>query len=139
MKIRVISIVALLIAVVMIANASACYPFGLTPGYWKHWTNEWPVPTTTTFRDIGINYDDTLLNALNYQGYGDTQSIMLRQAAAAYLNAMSSYTNCGNFNADLYYPLTPNQVVYLANWALAHPETMLTIKDRFEGFNQLGG
>lgn len=143
MKVRIISLIVLIIATTMISSAAAsgcCQCYGLTPGYWKHWTNEWPVPTTTTFEQIGINAPGTLLDALNYQGSGDPEHILLRAAAAAYLNSLSSNSYYGSFTPGLVFPLPTQYVIYIVNDALASGDRsyMLSIKDHLETFNQLG-
>ena len=91
---------------------------GCTPGFWKqdqHF-DSWPVPTSTTlagagFTNTGHSPSTTLLDALSFQGGNTLQEkkdILLRAAAAAYLNSLA-----------VNYPLTTAEVVSQVNAALA--------------------
>jgi hypothetical protein len=74
---------------------------GCTPGYWKNHTDNWfedvdiPIPVTKTLAGAGFvpairPGSDTLLMALRYRGgrgLAGAERILLRAAAAAWLNA----------------------------------------------------
>lgn len=72
---------------------------GCTPGYWKNHTDNWfeapgdPISTNMTLAETGLVpfdhefADTTLLEALNFRPRGDAEMILLRTAAAAWLNA----------------------------------------------------
>ena len=112
---------------------------GCTPGYWKqpqHF-DSWPVPTTTTladagFTNTGLPAGTTLLEALSFQGgptVQDAKNILLRQAAAAYLNSLS-----------IAYAFTTAEVVDMVNDALASGDrdTILDVKDVLDAANNGG-
>jgi hypothetical protein len=112
---------------------------GCTPGFWKqdqHF-DSWPVPTTTTlagagFTNTGWPAGTTLLQALSFQGgptVQDAKNILLRAAAAAYLNS---------FAVD--YPLTTAEVVSMVNDALASNDraTILALAAVLDANNNLG-
>jgi len=112
---------------------------GCTPGYWKqdqHFVS-WPVPTTTTLADAGLTNTDlpagtTLLEALSFKGgptVQDAKNILLRQAAAAYLNSLS-----------IAYAFTTAEVVEMVNDALASGDrdTILDVKDVLDAANNGG-
>jgi hypothetical protein len=112
---------------------------GCTPGFWKqdqHF-DSWPVPITTTlagagFTNTGLPAGTTLLEALSFQGgptLQDAKNILLRQAAAAYLNSLA-----------IAYPLTTAEVVSMVNAALASGDraTILAVKDTLDANNNLG-
>jgi hypothetical protein len=112
---------------------------GCTPGYWKqpqHF-DSWPVDTTTTLADagfVGTGHDasTTLLQALSFQGgptIQDAKDILLRIAAAAYLNSLS-----------VDYPLSSADVVSMVNAALAtnDRETILDLAETLDAENNLG-
>jgi hypothetical protein len=112
---------------------------GCTPGYWKqpqHF-DSWPVPTTTTladagFTNTGLPAGTTLLEALSFQGgptVQDAKNILLRQAAAAYLNSLS-----------IAYAFTTAEVVDMVNDALAtgDRDTILDVKDVLDAANNGG-
>jgi hypothetical protein len=112
---------------------------GCTPGFWKqdqHF-DSWPVPTSTTlagagFTNTGHPASTTLLEALSFQGgpkVQDAKDILLRIAAAAYLNSF-----------DLNYPLTTAEVVSQVNAALASNdrETILDLAETLDDNNNLG-
>jgi hypothetical protein len=93
---------------------------GCTPGFWKqpqHF-DSWPDgidPLTFTLADAGFvgtgNQDTTLLAALSFQGgptLQDAKNILMRAAAAAYLNSIA-----------VDYPLSTAEVVSMVNDALA--------------------
>jgi hypothetical protein len=111
---------------------------GCTPGFWKqpqHF-DSWPDgidPLTFTLADAGFvgtgNQDVTLLAALSFQGgptVQDAKNILMRAAAAAYLNS---------FAVD--YPLTTAEVVSMVNNALATNDraTILALAELLDGFN----
>ncbi len=74
---------------------------GCTPGYWKNHTDNWfedvgvSIPVSKTlggagFKPKNVDKSDTLLTALQYhggRGAAGAERILLRAAAAAYLNA----------------------------------------------------
>ena len=112
---------------------------GCTPGYWtqpQHF-DSWPVPTTTTladagFTNTGLPAGTTLLEALSFQGgptVQDAKNILLRQAAAAYLNSLS-----------IAYAFTTAEVVDMVNDALAtgDRDTILDVKDVLDAANNGG-
>jgi hypothetical protein len=112
---------------------------GCTPGFWKqpqHF-DSWPVSTTTTlaaagFTNTGLPAGTTLLEALSFQGgptVQDAKNILLRQAAAAYLNSF-----------DIDYPLTTQEVLDLVNDALASDDraTILAVAATLDANNNLG-
>jgi hypothetical protein len=93
---------------------------GCTPGFWKqpqHF-DSWPDgidPLTFTLADAGFlgtgNQDTTLLAALSFQGgptLQDAKNILMRAAAAAYLNSLA-----------VDYPLSTAEVISMVNVALA--------------------
>jgi hypothetical protein len=112
---------------------------GCTPGFWKQSQHfdSWPVPTTTTlagagFTNTGWPAGTTLLQALSFQGgptVQDAKNILLRAAAAAYLNS---------FAVD--YPLEPAEVVSMVNDALASNDraTILALAAVLDANNNLG-
>jgi hypothetical protein len=112
---------------------------GCTPGFWKqdqHF-DSWPVPITTTFGDVGFMStgwpsSTTLLAALSFQGgptVQDAKNILLRAAAAAYLNSLA-----------VDYPLDPGEVVSMVNTALASGDrdTILALAGVLDANNNLG-
>jgi hypothetical protein len=111
---------------------------GCTPGFWKqpqHF-DSWPVPITTTLAGAGFvgtgNQGATLLAALSFQGgptIQDAKNILMRAAAAAYLNSF-----------DLDYPLTTAEVVSMVNDALASGDraTILALAATLDANNNLG-
>jgi hypothetical protein len=112
---------------------------GCTPGYWKqpqHF-DSWPVPLSTTlagagFTNTGWPAGTTLLEALSFQGgptVQDAKNILLRQAAAAYLNSLS-----------IAYAFTTADVVSMVNDALASGDrdTILDVKDVLDAANNGG-
>jgi hypothetical protein len=112
---------------------------GCTPGFWKqdqHF-DSWPVPTTTTlagagFTNTGWPAGTTLLQALSFQGgptVQDAKNILLRAAAAAYLNSLA-----------VDYPLTDAEVVSMVNAALASGDraTILALAAVLDANNNLG-
>ena len=112
---------------------------GCTPGYWKqpqHF-DSWPVPLSTTlagagFTNTGLPAGTTLLEALSFQGgptVQDAKNILLRQAAAAYLNSLS-----------IDFAFTTSEVVSMVNDALAtgDRDTILDVKDVLDDANNGG-
>jgi hypothetical protein len=112
---------------------------GCTPGFWKqdqHF-DSWPVPITTTlagagFTNTGWPASTTLLQALSFQGgptVQDAKNILLRAAAAAYLNSLA-----------VDYPLTDAEVVSMVNSALASGDraTILALAELLDANNNLG-
>ena len=128
---------------------------GRTPGFWKNkglredlWPDEYsPTETICYAFSVPSKYQDfnkdsecdTLIEALNYIGKGGKEEdkdsgmarILLRAAVAALLNAAHDEVN---------YPLTVVQVVNQVDSALAsgNPDTMETLKDELDGYNNLG-
>jgi len=123
-------------------------PGGCTLGFWKTHTglgpqaNAWPspyVPGVTTLAGAGFvgtgNQTTTLLDALSFKGgpsVQDAKNLLMKQAAAALLNAATTNMN---------YPLSVAQVLSEVNTALASGDrnTILTEAGRLEGFNSLEG
>lgn len=129
-----------------------CYG-GATPGFWKNKGAKvgWPSPyeTSDTLLKAGfvlpvdpmndnskrpVNWDDSLLVALNYKG-GDGVSGMaqtlLRAAVAALLNAAE---------VNITYPLTEVEVLEQVNATLATEDRtiMEDLKDELDYYNNLG-
>jgi hypothetical protein len=111
---------------------------GCTPGYWKvdqHF-DSWPVPLSTTLSGAGFvgtgNQSATLLAALSFQGgptVQDAKNILMRAAAAAYLNSFA-----------VNYPLSTAALVAEVNAALATGDrtTILNEASKLDGYNNLG-
>jgi uncharacterized repeat protein (TIGR01451 family) len=115
---------------------------GLSHGFWKNHEEDWigyhPEDLT---RDIFVIPDeltvvnDTLYNALRFKGgkgvEGAGQLLMI-QSVAALLNAA---------HPNISYPFTESEIISQVNSALASldRETMLSFKDIFDEFNNLGG
>jgi hypothetical protein len=114
---------------------------GCTPGFWKqdqHF-DSWPAgvdPLTFTLGDAGFvgtgNQGATLLAALSFQGgptIQDAKNILMRAAAAAYLNSLA-----------VDYPLTTAEVVSMVNTALASGDraTILALAATLDANNNLG-
>lgn len=122
---------------------------GCTPGYWKNHTSNWfeepgvAIPVGKTLRGAGyVTTDalrgDTLLEALSYKGgsgAAGAERILLRAAAAAYLNAA---------HEGLGYPLRrnadPGNFVAVVNDAIASGDraTMLEVAAWLDEANNLG-
>lgn len=147
-KLIVVGITLVMALSLLVINAGAVLATnqGLTPGYWKNHTENWPdyaqrgeypnygdpytldeiffacdisaLPNV----DIAALGEDTLLDALNYKGgKGDDGGarILLRAAAAAYLNIATRVP--GNSNPgtpDVAYPMNIGDVVYATCQAL---------------------
>lgn len=106
---------------------------GCTPGYWKNSPGTWPVPDTQlksvfTFGSCGDG-DDLLSDALGYKGNDGMVAILLRAAAAAYLNEQA-------FGPAYGYPGVVNAV----NLALAGCDdaTMEALKNQLDSANNAG-
>ena len=122
-------------------GAGAC-----TPGYWKqpHHFDDWPIPTGTTLGSV-FNFGaagvpssiaalagDSFLTALAYPGGSSLAAkaqIMLRAAAAAYLNA-------GAFSG---YPFSSGAIVNMVNDALLeqpdHKDVLINLGTLFDDTN----
>ena len=95
------------------------------------------MPTTTTladagFTNTGLPAGTTLLEALSFQGgktVQDAKNLLLKQAAAAYLNSLS-----------VAYAFTTSEVVDMVNDALAtgDRDTILDVKDVLDAANNGG-
>jgi hypothetical protein len=123
---------------------------GCTPGFWKanadkKGANAWPVSPNTLLSSVFTippclagcpeNYNTiTLREALSLQG-GKTlcqkAEILLRAAAAAYLNSLSTCVQ---------YPISTGTLVNEVNTALASCDSaaIITEATRLDGFNNLG-
>jgi hypothetical protein len=114
---------------------------GCTPGFWKNHPEAWDVPTNTRLAgagfvvpaSLGLPANATLQAALSFQGgstLGGAAEILLRAAAAAYLNSVEG----------LGYPLSTSQVVGEVNAALASMDraTIIAEATRLDQFNNLG-
>lgn len=123
---------------------------GCTPGFWKanadkKGANAWPVSPNTLLSSVFTippclsgcpeNYNTiTLREALSLQG-GKTlcqkAEILLRAAAAAYLNSLSTCVQ---------YPISTGTLVTEVNTALASCDSgaIITEATRLDGFNNLG-
>jgi hypothetical protein len=118
---------------------------GCTPGYWKNHTDNWfedvgvPIPVTKTlqgalFAPVSVPGSDTLLMALGYKGgpgAAGAERILLRAAAAAYLNAA---------HEGLGYPYRRVNFVPEVNAAIASGDraTMLALATLLDDANNLG-
>ncbi len=127
---------------------------GCTPGYWKNHTDNWfedaakqnAIPTTARLGALGLvplNHSlagTTLLEALNFRPRGDAEKILLRAAAAAYLNAA---------HEGLGYPYRRNQTddsavgtnfvgAVLDAIASGDRDAQLALKDILDAANNLG-
>jgi hypothetical protein len=127
------------------ANPAAAHPDGngdegCTPGFWKNHPDAWPISTGTTLEDVFDVPDEfgldsaTFLDAMEFKGgptLADMASLLLRQAAAGYLAAL---------HPDVDYPRIASEVVSITNAALASGRRarMERVKNRFDGFNNLG-
>jgi len=115
---------------------------GLSHGYWKNHTEDWPPtgysPSQTLASvfsesaDLGLG-GYTLLQALDFGGgptLTDKAQLLLVQAVAAVLNAA---------HPDINYPLTVAQVVAQVNAALASEDvtTILALQGVLDGYNNL--
>jgi hypothetical protein len=108
-------------------------PSTTTPGFWKNAPKTHPLAygttgltPTSTLASVGFNVDASLTfqDALSTSGGG--VEALLRQAAAAYLNAVSSAVD---------YAFTGAQVVSMTNAALANPALVESTKDTLETQN----
>jgi hypothetical protein len=115
--------------------------YGCTPGYWKNHTERWASLTGTTLSSLypaSANYGlggSTLLQSLSFRGGRGTLGsayILLRAAAAAYLNSLPQY--------NLNYPLTTAQITSAVNAALASNDrgTMISLAALLDIANNLG-
>jgi len=120
---------------------------GCTPGFWKNNLAAWAtigVATNQTLSGAGFSFSnisgvsssDSLLTALGYKGgsgMSGAAQILLRAAAAAYLNAYANPT-VGN------YPLTTSQITTQVNAALASGDrsTILALASTLDGYNNGG-
>ena len=139
---------ALPFAAATTVNADNIGQEGCTPGYWKNHPESWledtgiPFPTTKTLASTGIvtastPNDASLLTALNYGGGGGLQGaeqILLRAAAAAFLNAATE---------ELGYPLRrggPDGIIAMVNAAIAsgNRQTMIGLAGSLDSLNNLG-
>jgi hypothetical protein len=120
---------------------------GKTPGYWKnHYEeprNAWNATGYLSTDKVGDvfssawRYDldnDTLLEALKYKGGNGTQAsarMLLRAAVAAILNAAHPLVD---------YPFPVEKIQFRTNNAIiaGDREGMLTWKDTFDSYNNLG-
>lgn len=113
---------------------------GCTLGYWKvkHHHDSWPAgyPTTTNLQTVfgPLAYSNTFLQALNYKGgpgLDGGKRLLLKQAAAAFLNATSSAVE---------YPETAGVVVAQVRAALetGDREVMLSLATTLDAYNNQG-
>lgn len=106
---------------------------GCTPGFWKTHPEDpfWPIPKDTLLKDVfapipGPLDSDDFQTALGYPGGSglvDKARILLRAAAAAYLNALEFPSPA--------YPLTPGGVVMRVNTALGLDGSAMIIEATF--------
>jgi hypothetical protein len=104
---------------------------GCTPGFWKNHPEAFPSGVTagSTLASVGfVGTGTTTFDQALTEGGGGVDAL-LRQAAAAYLNALS-----------VDYPLTAAQVVSMTNDAIAsgNAATIESLKDTFDEFNNAG-
>lgn len=113
---------------------------GCTLGYWKvkHHHDSWPAgyPTSTHLQTVfgPLAYSNTFLQALNYKGGPGVEGgkrLLLKQAAAAFLNATS---------ASVDYPETAAVVVSQVRAALetGDREVMLSLATTLDAYNNQG-
>lgn len=118
---------------------------GCTPGYWKNHTDNWfedvgvPIPTTKTlggagFHTVNVPKSTTLLAALSLKGgngLAGAEQILMRAAAAAYLNAA---------HEGLGYPIRRAVFVPQVNAAIASGsrDAMINYAAYLDGLNNLG-
>lgn len=113
---------------------------GCTLGYWKvkHHHDSWPAayPTSTNLQTVfgPLAYSNTFLQALNYKGGPGVEGgkrLLLKQAAAAFLNATS---------ASVDYPETAAVVVSQVRAALetGDREVMLSLATTLDAYNNQG-
>lgn len=116
---------------------------GKTPGYWKNWEkHDWPEPYTPTtliadvFANASIYFpaDDTMLDALEYQGGSDdagAAEILLRAATAAVLNIA---------HPDISYCVLFDDLIAEVNDALGSHDrdTMITLAAILDVYNNYG-
>ncbi len=127
-------------------EVSACGPGnqGLTPGFWKNHTDDWPANrlpghlVSSLFTGAGADGlgDATLLEALkkfkdDKKTADGAAMILLRAGVAAALNAESDFVS---------YPVSLGKVQDMVNGALAlgDRDNMLDVKDILDGWNNLG-
>lgn len=142
---------ALMVGVGAPAHATNIGDEGCTPGYWKNHTENWyeagpwsGIPTDTELGSDRVGFvtspelaSATLLEALRWGGGPsllDAERILLRQAAAAWLNAA---------HEGLGYPYRRagvDGIRAMVNNAIASGDraTMLATKDRLAAANELG-
>ena len=110
---------------------------GCTPGYWKNHTDNWEEAgpnTLLTARGFDPDYTSesvTFLQALNYTGgpgLAGAERILLRAAAAAWLNAVHD---------GLGYPLGRHKIVAMVNAAIdtGSRAEMLRVAAYLDGLN----
>ena len=130
-------------------------PEGCTPGFWKTHNEDpfWPQPpfkgTPLTFaftfnrvpdpENVNALGSQSFQMALEFPGGSSLQAkarIMLRAAAAAYLNALTFALP----NPEPHYPLTPAQVVALVDAELLGGDatSMIILAENLDGKNNLG-
>jgi hypothetical protein len=101
---------------------------GLTPGYWKRHTDEWPFDAPGPYFDdvFGAGPHVTIEKALKTGGGGC--KALVRHAAAAYLSILHS---------EVDYPIGEGALVSLVYDALVAEECE-SLKDELDGYNNLG-
>lgn len=113
---------------------------GCTPGYWKNHTENWQeveagtLLTAEGFDPESTSDSATFLDALNYKGgsgLSGAEQILLRAAAAAYLNAIHD---------GLAYPLRRGQIVMQVNAAIdtGSRAKILKLATKLDNMNNLG-
>ena len=151
-KIQTIIITSILFFTIMLgttgtvsANGNGRDPGGLTPGFWKNHKDAWvgfnpSEPLDVHFDDLPEDIESkNLSDALRFKGGKGVEGaarILLRAAVAGILN----YEYLGTDNPEFEYPMTLNEIVSQVNSALASGDrdTMLSLKDRIDGYNNLG-
>jgi len=108
---------------------------GCTPGFWKNAPKTHPLAfgttglaPSTTLASQGFNTAAGLTFATALSTGGGGVDALLRHAAAAYLNALST---------SIDFAFTPGEVVSMTNAALANPAIVESTKNTLEAQNSL--
>jgi hypothetical protein len=154
LRFKVAAVVTAAVALVTVtapgAQATNIGTQGCTPGYWKNHTSNWQEDPShyynagkltlahAHFVTANLPNNDLMLTALSYKGgpgAAGAEQILLRAAAAAWLNA--AHEGVG-------YPLrrysTDHPIVASVNAAIAsgNRESMLTLAKELDADNNLG-
>jgi hypothetical protein len=153
MKMKINLWISLVLALLVVSLFSSVQPvsacdYGCTPGFWKQekhfdfWVGYSPGDKVVAVF-IGakgyVNDEDTLLDALSYQGGPGLEGaarIMLRAAVASLLNSAYDYENGGVWGWELF----PEQLVERINvvFSWTSREAMLNEAYYLDGYNNAG-